>query len=127
MENKKQYSDTYFNKEVIATFYNAYPPPGELEQEVFDAHADSYFCLNSYDKVWLYREFKECLVKHGQERILIPENYVALVNIYIKRSGSRELQAQKVELLNYFQQFLGMNDQELADYSITMLNGVQVF
>jgi hypothetical protein len=127
MNNKKQHSDIYFNKDVILTFFNDYPPPSALEQEVFDLHADSYFCLNTYDTVWLYRDLKDCLVKHGMANVFKPDNYAPLVNLCIERSGIPELKARKVELMSYFKEFLGMTDEQLAEYSITMLNGIEVF
>lgn len=123
---RKEVSDLYFNKEVVSEYFSNFPPPSSLDQETFNAFADMYFCLSTYDYVWLYRDFKQQFASQGIDHVFTVENAPLLAKKCVEMCGSRELQLRKIELTAYFKEFLGMSESQLADYCIKILGGIDV-
>ena len=124
--SRKEVSDLYFNSDVVTTFFSDFPEPSKLEPEVFDLLSDMYFCLSSYDYVWIFRDLKQKFLQQGLNQYFNIENASLLAKkaIELYKDSYPDIAFKRIEMHCHFKEFLAMSEQELADYCITLLGGI---
>ena len=125
---RKETSTLYFKRDTIEIFFSGYKPVEALDNEELNTLADMYFCLNSYEYIWLFRELKSVVDQESIDNIFKVENASFLTNkaIQMFKSAVPDIGFRTVEMHAFFKEFLAMTDEELADYATVLLSGVGI-